>query len=244
MCRSTPQQHFSSDPVKNLFPSSHFENESLQFLLAGTIRFSYHEFGPVIDVVAEAREEGVAEEDLPTVPPPLLLIHGFGSTQYDWPIDMIENLQLYRKVVIFDNPRIGLSTDTSQDPLTISYMATATLDFITALGLERPDILGFSMGAMIAMELAAKYGGDIGNVVAVAGSFGGPKAPQAKGGLAPVLDKLQAFFLAKYAAPAQTTTSVAPFFKVAATDNTTGEQIDVVKLFFPLGSLDPGKICV
>ena len=152
---------------------------------------------------------------------------------------MMESLHVYRKVVMFDNPRIGMSSDASQDPLTVSYMGDATLNFIKAIELERPDVLGFSLGADVALDLVAKHGSEIGNVVAIAGSYGGPKAPQPEGGLGPVLAALQAFFLAKYAAPSAASADVAPFFAVS-TASTTNET-DIVKLFFPLGSLDPGK---
>lgn len=147
---------------------------------AGTVTFSYHDFGPlatseVIDG-SDAAPAPAPEADPVVVPaeaeidaatgPPLVLIHGFGSTQYDWPFAMLEALATNRRVIIFDNPRIGLSVDSSDAPLTIEYMANATLDFIAALGLDRPDILGYSMGADVALAMAATHADLVGAVVA------------------------------------------------------------------------------
>ena len=192
-------------------------------------------------------------EFLPEIPAPLLLIHGFGATQYDWPIELLETLAEYRKVVIFDNPRIGLSTDSSDDPLTIPYMADATLGLIEAIGLDRPDILGYSMGGDVALNIAVNHGDQIGGVVAVAASFGGPAAPQPAGGLDPVLQKLGLLFLSKYAAqdpsPSATTTPLSILNAAATAVNAEastadgeGEDEDPYKLLFPLGSYDPGKL--
>lgn len=154
----------------------------------GTIDFSFHEFGPLNVAPAAADSPDGAPEPAPSSPSPaadpdpeaapapaLVFIHGFGSTQYDWPLAMLEALALERRVVVFDNPRIGLSTDSSEEPLTVGYMANATLALIAALGLDRPDVLGYSMGADVALTLAAQYSDRVGAVVA------GARRPTAPG---------------------------------------------------------------
>ncbi|PRW51180.1 aminoacrylate hydrolase [Chlorella sorokiniana] len=137
---------------------------------AGGIDWSYHRFGN-----ASAGQ------------PPLVMIHGLGGTQYDWPMRVLQGLAAGREVVIFDNPRAGLSNDSSTAPLSIEGMAESTMQLLRALELEQPDVLGFSMGGMVALALAAEYSVELGAVVAVGGSAGGPDAPQPEGGMDAVL---------------------------------------------------------
>ncbi|KAL4547012.1 hypothetical protein Ndes2526B_g07805 [Nannochloris sp. 'desiccata'] len=209
----------------------------------GTINFSYHEFGPLFASTENPADDGeVAEE-----PAPLLLIHGFGSTQYDWPLEFLESLAETRKVFIFDNPRIGLSNDTSDTPLTINYMANATLGLIEALQLSRPDILGYSMGGDVALSLATQHGDQVGAIIAMAASFGGPDAPQPEGGLEAVLQGLETVFLSKYATVTNngavpSTSPMSALIPASTTDGTeeAGDE-DPNKLFFPQGTLDLGE---
>ena len=56
------------------------------------------------------------------------------------------------KSSLFDNAGIGRST--GKVPETVAGMATHALAFMDALGLERVDLLGFSLGGMVAQEIA------------------------------------------------------------------------------------------
>lgn len=183
-----------------------------------------------------------------------MLINGYGSTQYDWPFQFLETLAADRQVIIFDNPRIGMSTDNSSTSLTIDYMANATLGFIQALGLTNPDLVGYSMGGYIALTLAAQHGNMVGSVVSISSSFGGSTAPQPPAGLASVVLQLEQMFLAKY----QNTTAVnitlssilqpqttsspppPPPTTPANSTNSTNTLLQEYELLFPLGWLDPG----
>jgi pimeloyl-ACP methyl ester carboxylesterase len=57
-----------------------------------------------------------------------------------------------REVVLFDNAGVGGSTGAV--PTTIAEMAQHVLSFLTALKIESCDILGFSLGGMIAQQVA------------------------------------------------------------------------------------------
>ncbi|EFN56507.1 hypothetical protein CHLNCDRAFT_59646 [Chlorella variabilis] len=141
---------------------------------AGGISFSYHRFGN-----ASAGR------------PPLILIHGLGGTQFDWPLTVLQYLSGSREVIIFDNQRAGLSNDSSNATLTIAGMAASTAALIRALELLRkPDVLGFSMGGMIAQALAGNHSDAVGAVVSVSGSSGGANAPQPAAGLEGVLSAI------------------------------------------------------
>jgi pimeloyl-ACP methyl ester carboxylesterase len=85
--------------------------------------------------------------------PPLVMITGYPTTMEDWDPRLVDALAKHYRVVIFDNAGIG---DTQQlpGPLTIDAMARQTGALIDTLRLSRPDVLGWSMGGMIAQALA------------------------------------------------------------------------------------------
>ena len=85
--------------------------------------------------------------------PPLVMITGYPTTMEDWDPRLVNALARHYRVVIFDNAGIG---DTQQlpGPLTIDAMARQTGALIKALRLPKPDVLGWSMGGMIAQALA------------------------------------------------------------------------------------------
>jgi len=85
--------------------------------------------------------------------------------------------------VIFDNAGLG-GTAALPAPLSIDAMANQTSALITALGLGRPDVLGWSMGTMIAQALAVLHPDQVNRLVLGAGYPGNGTAarpPQAQG---------------------------------------------------------------
>ena len=88
--------------------------------------------------------------------PPLVMITGYSGTMESWDRRLIDALAQHYRVVIFDNAGVG-QTQALPAPLTIDAMANQTSALITALGLSRPDILGWSMGSMIAQALAVHH---------------------------------------------------------------------------------------
>jgi pimeloyl-ACP methyl ester carboxylesterase len=88
--------------------------------------------------------------------PPLVMITGYGGTMEGWDRRFVDALAQHYRVVIFDNAGVG-QTQALPAPLSIDEMADQTGALITALGLGRPDILGWSMGSMIAQALAVLH---------------------------------------------------------------------------------------
>jgi pimeloyl-ACP methyl ester carboxylesterase len=85
--------------------------------------------------------------------PPLVMIMGYPATMEDWDPRLVDALATHYRVVIFDNAGIG-QTQRPPGPLTIDAMARQTSALIETLRLPRPDVLGWSMGGMIAQALA------------------------------------------------------------------------------------------
>lgn len=92
--------------------------------------------------------------------PPLVLITGYGGTMEGWDRRLIDALARHHRVVIFDNGGVG-STASLPAPLTVDAMADQTSALIGALGLRHADVLGWSMGSMIAQALAVRHPGQV-----------------------------------------------------------------------------------
>jgi pimeloyl-ACP methyl ester carboxylesterase len=106
---------------------------------------------------------------------PLVLVMGYGCTMDLWPPALTDKLSADRRVVLFDNRGMGLSTDSDKE-ITIELLADDVAGLAAALGLPRVHILGWSMGAMIAQEVALRHPEKIGKIVLYAGHCGEKEA--------------------------------------------------------------------
>lgn len=88
--------------------------------------------------------------------PNLVMIMGYSGTMTTWDRRLVDTLAQHHHVVIFDNAGIG-HTQALPAPLSIDSMADQTSALIDALGLKHPDVLGWSMGSMIAQALAVLH---------------------------------------------------------------------------------------
>lgn len=86
---------------------------------------------------------------------PLVLIMGLGMDLQGWIFQVPEFVKHF-KVLIFDNRGIG-KTDAPAGPYSTKMMADDTVELMRVLNIEKANILGISMGGMIAQELAINY---------------------------------------------------------------------------------------
>jgi pimeloyl-ACP methyl ester carboxylesterase len=87
---------------------------------------------------------------------PLVLVMGMSGTMDAWPPSFVDSLAARRRVIVFDNEGIRRST-LGLGTLTIARMADDAASLIRALRLRRADVLGWSMGGMIAQSLARQH---------------------------------------------------------------------------------------
>src|SRR5216684_6337091 len=80
--------------------------------------------------------------------PPLLCLQHFTGTLDNWDPAVTDPLASAREVILFDNAGIGRSTGTV--PETVAGMAAHTFAFLDGLGIHSCDVLGYSLGGMIA----------------------------------------------------------------------------------------------
>ncbi|MDI1288943.1 MAG: alpha/beta hydrolase [bacterium] len=106
---------------------------------------------------------------------PLLLLNGTGSPMAEWDPALLARLAVDRRVLVFDYPGLGLSGATPKR-MTFSAMSDWTADLINVLGLNSPDVLGWSMGGFIAQQLAIRHPNSVGRLVLAGTNPGGTRA--------------------------------------------------------------------
>jgi len=84
--------------------------------------------------------------------PPLVFLQHFTGTLDNWDPAVADGLARGREVILFESAGIGRST--GEVPTTIAGMTEHFLAFADALGLTQIDLLGFSLGGMVAQEAA------------------------------------------------------------------------------------------
>jgi pimeloyl-ACP methyl ester carboxylesterase len=103
-----------------------------QFIEANGIRFAYRRFG---------KARGV---------PLVFNMHYLGTMDY-WDPTVTDGLARDREVIVFDNA--GVSSSSGEVPTTFEQMGANAVAFSRALGLKKADMLGFSIGGMVAQEI-------------------------------------------------------------------------------------------
>ena len=109
---------------------------------------------------------------------PLMMIMGFTGNTSWWDPRWIETLSEKFKIIAFDNRGAG-RTDISDREYSIKLFADDTASLMDALGVSRANVLGISMGGMIAQELVLNYPEKVKKVVLCSTHCGGAKSVQA-----------------------------------------------------------------
>jgi pimeloyl-ACP methyl ester carboxylesterase len=104
-----------------------------QFLEAGGETYAYRRFGSGPNL-------------------PLLCLQHFTGTLDNWDPAVTDPLAAEREIILFESAGIGRSTGSV--PATVAGMAAHALAFLDGLGLATCDVLGFSLGGMIAQHIA------------------------------------------------------------------------------------------
>jgi pimeloyl-ACP methyl ester carboxylesterase len=104
-----------------------------QTINAGGIEFAYRELGP---------DTGV----------PVIFLTHLAAVLDNWDPRVVDGIAAKHRVITFNNRGVGASSGST--PTTIEAMAADAVTFIRALGYEKVDLFGFSMGGMIAQVIA------------------------------------------------------------------------------------------
>jgi pimeloyl-ACP methyl ester carboxylesterase len=104
-----------------------------QTVTAGGMQFAYRQLGP---------SRGV----------PVVFLTHLGAVLDNWDPRVVDGIAAKHRVITFDNRGVGASSGST--PTSIEEMASDAVTFIRALGLDQVDLLGFSLGGMIAQVIA------------------------------------------------------------------------------------------
>jgi pimeloyl-ACP methyl ester carboxylesterase len=83
------------------------------------------------------------------------LLNYFAANMDAWDPKVTNGLAAERDVILFNNAGVGSST--GETPSTVAAMTKHCVDFCRALDLRNIDVVGFSLGGMIAQQLAFEY---------------------------------------------------------------------------------------
>ncbi|MCK9794582.1 alpha/beta hydrolase [Isoptericola sp. 4D.3] len=104
---------------------------------------------------------------------PLVGLTHLGANLDSWDPEVVDPLAAGRRVILLGYRGVGASTGTARDRF--EDMATDAVAAIRALGLSRVDLLGLSMGGMVAQEVLRLDADLVDRIVlAGAGPHGGP----------------------------------------------------------------------
>lgn len=106
-----------------------------QTVTAAGVTFAYRDLGP---------RSGV----------PVILLNHLAAVLDNWDPRVVDGIAAQHRVIAFDNRGIGASTGTTPD--TVEAMATDAIAFIRALGFDEVDLLGFSLGGMVAQVIVGR----------------------------------------------------------------------------------------
>jgi pimeloyl-ACP methyl ester carboxylesterase len=113
-----------------------YETVPTQFVEAEGTRYAYRRFGKAAAV-------------------PLLFLEYFNSNMDGWDPALTNSLAADYEVILFDNAGVGASG--GETPYTVVEMTHRCVAFCRALGMKAIDVVGFSLGGMIAQQLALDH---------------------------------------------------------------------------------------
>lgn len=100
---------------------------------------------------------------------PVILLHGIGNSGRAWAPQIVPLVKAGYRVIVPDNAGHGASARLDR-PLGVSDIATDVLALLDYLSIEAADIIGLSLGGMVALEIALTQPRRVGNLI-VANSF-------------------------------------------------------------------------
>jgi pimeloyl-ACP methyl ester carboxylesterase len=126
--------------------TSNYTHETVptQFVEAKGIRYAYRRFGKPGTI-------------------PLLFLGYFNSNMDGWDPDVTSSLAADHELILFDNAGVGASGGKTPD--TVAEMSKPCVAFCRALGLKQIHVVGFSLGGMIAQQLALEHPQLVGRLI-------------------------------------------------------------------------------
>lgn len=99
--------------------------------------------------------------------PPIVLLHGLGATLRNFDYGVADALAADHRVIVMDRPGSGYS-EVLGGQMGVLDQAAVVASFIDALGLERPLLVGHSLGGAIALGVATHHPEVVGGLALLA----------------------------------------------------------------------------
>jgi pimeloyl-ACP methyl ester carboxylesterase len=122
---------------------------------------------------------------------PLVFLHHFTAVLDDWDPAVVDGIATERRVLLVDLRGVGGSGGTTPD--SIEAMASDAVAFLEVLGLSTVDLLGFSLGGMVAQVIVQQRPDLVRRLILAGTAPAGGQGPAATGAILQVaLDKASA----------------------------------------------------
>jgi pimeloyl-ACP methyl ester carboxylesterase len=131
---ATTPSHAAGDG-ENLRPVYTHQTAPTRFTDANGTKIAYRRFG---------KSGGV----------PLVFFQHFIGNMDNWDPAVIDGFAKNREVILFDNA--GVASSEGEVPKTVEEMAGHAIDLLNALNIKKADLFGFSLGSLVAQEVAVE----------------------------------------------------------------------------------------
>jgi pimeloyl-ACP methyl ester carboxylesterase len=115
----------------------------------------------------------------PTAGVPVVFLHHFTAVLDDWDPAVVDGIAAERRVILVDLRGVGASGGTTPD--SVEAMAGDAIAFLQALGLSTVDLLGYSLGGMVAQVMAQQRPDLVRRVILAGTAPAGDQGPAATG---------------------------------------------------------------
>jgi len=112
------------------------ETAPTQFIEANGFRFAYRRFGKGGSI-------------------PLVFLQYFSANMDGWDPAITNGFAADREVILFNNA--GVASSGGETPASVLEMTKHCVSFVHALGFDELDVMGFSLGGMIAQQLSTDH---------------------------------------------------------------------------------------
>jgi pimeloyl-ACP methyl ester carboxylesterase len=119
---------------------------------------------------------------------PLTMIMGLGANSQWWDKELIDRLNNHFKVILFDNRGTGRSEDPG-DNFNFKILAEDVVKMLEKLNITETNLLGISMGGMIAQEIALNFPEKLRKLILCSTYCGGSKSVQPSPEVVKILSK-------------------------------------------------------
>lgn len=106
---------------------------------------------------------------------PIILIAGYLTDITSWDREFLLELAAHHQVIVFNNRNVGGSVIQSNQ-YNSQVLANDVAQLIQALHLNKPAVIGLSMGGMLALQLAVLHPDKIGQLILINTAIAGKKA--------------------------------------------------------------------